>query len=412
MKWIETWYLSNALLGAAAAGLIPILLPLEVGRTGNAAAVGFVMAAFSLGGLTAPVWGGLADRRRLHRQLFAGGLLLLAAATGAFPLAASLLGRVGLAFLQGAGLATASTVANLFVLEAHPRAEWDSRIGWLQAFYGGGQVAGLCVAGVLGQTAGAVGLWTAAGLCVLAIPPVVLAAPRLPATPLLRRPVLTHPVHHAEWPSGSPQRMYHHLDLRSLRWLRTPGNAPLALFLVAWLLSFTGSAAFFSLYPVVMQRGFGTPPALSSIVFAAAAGAGLALYAPAGRWSGRRGPRVVLRWGLAARVAAFLVLWAVTLAPVPSRAAPAAASFLLVVLAWSALSVASTALVAKLSPAAEGEGIGVFNAVTAVAGVIGSVAGGWAASLWGYSAVPVIALAGVAAGLIMMSAFRSREGVR
>ncbi len=51
--------------------------------------------------------------------------------------------------------------------------------------------------------------------------------------------------------------------------------------------------------------------------------------------------------------------------------------------------------------------MGVFNAVTAVAGVIGSLAGGWAASRWGYAAVPVAALCGVAAGLIAMSAARS-----
>jgi hypothetical protein len=46
--------------------------------------------------------------------------------------------------------------------------------------------------------------------------------------------------------------------------------------------------------------------------------------------------------------------------------------------------------------------MGIFNAVTAFSGVVGAVAGGWTASLRGYAAVPVVGLAGVAAGLIMM----------
>ena len=83
MKWVESWYISYALLGLSAAGLVPILLPLLIGRTRGAADIGFVMAAFSLGGLTAPIWGGLADRYRLHRWLLLGGILGTALGVGA-----------------------------------------------------------------------------------------------------------------------------------------------------------------------------------------------------------------------------------------------------------------------------------------------------------------------------------------
>jgi hypothetical protein len=51
------WYLSYGLLGVAAAGLTPILLPLIVCRRATATDVGLVMAALNIGGLVGPVAG-------------------------------------------------------------------------------------------------------------------------------------------------------------------------------------------------------------------------------------------------------------------------------------------------------------------------------------------------------------------
>ncbi|HSB80927.1 MAG TPA: hypothetical protein VLM91_19260 [Candidatus Methylomirabilis sp.] len=58
-------------------------------------------------------------------------------------------------------------------------------------------------------------------------------------------------------------------------------------------------------------------------------------------------------------------------------------AFLFVVLAWSLLSVSGTALTAELSPGGEGQAMGLFNATTAVAGVIGAALGGWVAGRGG-----------------------------
>ena len=76
--WIEPWYFVYAILGAIIAGLIPVLLPLRVGQAGTPAQVGWVMAAVSLGGLSAPLWGVLTDRYRLHRWVLIIGLFLTA----------------------------------------------------------------------------------------------------------------------------------------------------------------------------------------------------------------------------------------------------------------------------------------------------------------------------------------------
>ena len=408
MKWIETWYISYALLGLSAAGLIPILLPLVISQSGGAAEIGLVMAAFSLGGLTAPVWGGLADRFRLHRQLLVAGLFGTALGAAAFPFTVFLFCRIVLALLSGIGLAAASTVANLFIVEVHPESEWDARIGWLQTFYGGGQVIGLVLAGFIGQSRPEFGLWLAGGIGVAAIIPAMIGigAPQEPGVLLQRRPVLSHPAHHAEWPAGSPQHLYHHLTMQGLRTLFAPFRTSFAVFLIAWLLSFSGSAAFFSFYPVLMQKVYGVLPGLSSTGYALAAGLGLLLYAPAGRWSARKGPLLILRNALVLRIAAFIVLTLLAVASFSERGWLAMLFFLFVVLAWSLLSVSSTALVAYLSPKNEGEGMGIFNAVTALSGVIGAVLGGWAADQWGYAAIPVMGIIGVGAGSLVLIATR------
>ncbi len=408
MKWVESWYVSYALLGAAAAGMLPILLPVAVARTSVASQVGLVMAAFSFGGLSAPLWGRLADARRMHRALLVGGLACTAATSVLFPFFPEPSARIVLALLQGMGIAAASTTANLFIVEAHPRPEWDSRIGWLQTFYGGGQVAGLLLAGLFAQTGINAGLIAAGALAAVAVVPAALGAPRLPPAPVARRPALTHPVRHAEWPASSPQRMYHHATARALSLLGSPGNALSGLFLFGWFISFAGSAAFFSLYPIVMQRNYGVSPGLSSAGFAVSAGLGLLLYAPAGRWSSRGRPQTVLRAGIGVRAAAYALLWLLAVSRGPGAGWPALGLFLIVVLAWSALSVAATAFVASLYEKAgsEGEGLGIFNAVTALAGVAGAAGGGWAAGSLGYGAVPVLALAGTLVGLVVFLAAR------
>jgi MFS family permease len=405
---VEPWYLAYALLGAAVAGLVPILLPLAVSRAHGATTVGLVMAAVNLGGLTAPLWGTLADRHRLHRWLLAGGLLLTGAGLAAFPFTTRPAAWLGLALLQSVGAAGAATVANLFVVEVHPQGEWDARIGWLQTFYGGGQVAGLLLAGVLGQTHLRLGLMMAAALPALALLPGWFCT-RTPSGLLTNRPVLLHPARHGEWAISSPQRLFHHLTWKTLQRVGSSVRSPFGLFLVAWMLSYAGAAATFSLYPVLMEQMFGVHPGPSSWAFGAAAGMGLGLYSPAGRWSSRVGPVRVLRIALGVRLLAFLGLLVLGFTRPSGRGLLAVLLFLLVVLAWSLLSVSGTALTADLSPVGEGEGMGLFNAATAVAGVIGSAAGGWMAGRWGYRSPVALALLGVTCGLILALGIRAPQ---
>jgi len=397
-RWVEPWYLAYGLSGVTTSGMSVILLPLVVSRTSGASHIGLVMAAFNLGGRTAPLWGSLADRHRLYRWMLFGGLLMTTIGLAAFPFSASKGTYLGLALLQSMGAAAAATVANLFVVEGHSQDEWDERIGWLQTFYGGGQVVGLLLAGALSQVDLDTGLLVAAGLTLLA----ALVGWFTTSTPLglhVPRPVLLYPGRHSEWIGGSPQRFYHHLSLKTLQQLGLLFGSPFGLFIIIWFVTFAGSAAFFSFYPVLMKQLYGVAPGLSSAGFAVAAGIGLTLYSPAGRWSDRFGPARVLKAALGVRLLAFLSLLTLGITQI-GQAWLALLSFLFVVLAWSLLSVSGTALTAQLSPVGEGEGMGIFNATTALAGTVGAILGGWVSEYWGYNGALALAAIGVAFGLV------------
>lgn len=398
-EWIEPWYLAYALCGVVVAGLVPVLIPLMVSRSGNAGQVGLVVAAVSLGGLTSPVWGGLADRLRLHRGLLAGGMLLASLGLALFGFVNSPLPWFVLAILVGLGTASAATVANLFVVEAHPQVEWDERIGWLQTFYGVGQVAGLLLAGILtqidfrfslGVTAILSGAAAILGWFTTKTPPVQPG----PA------PVLVHPVKHAEAAISSPQRLFHRPSGSGIKNLGKTLHSPFGVFLLAWLLAFAGPAAVFSQYPILMQKVYGVSPATSSVAFAVMAALGLALYTPAGKWSERQGPRRILRASLGLRLLAFAGMFGLVLFKTgQTTGALVLLAFTFVVLAWSLMSVSGTALAARLAIIGEGQGLGIFNALTAAAGILGALVGGWAAGAWGYGSITVLALGGVAIGL-------------
>ncbi len=400
LQWVEAWYLAYALLGAVVAGMIPILLPLVVSRVGQAKDVGLVVAAFYLGGLSAPLWGRLADQYRWHRWLLVIGLLVGAISLTVFAFSSSVTAWAMLALITSIGTGAASTVANLFVVEAHPQAEWDQRIGWLQTFYGGGQVGGLILAGTLSLIQLRVGLFVAAGLTGTAML-IGGFTTRTPQTGLKQRPALWRPLRHGEWVFNSPQRLFHYFRIETLHKLRPALSSPFGLFQVTWLLAFSGSSAVFSLYPVLMQQLFGIVPAVSASAFAVAAGLGLALYSPAGKWSTSTSSLEVLGVAAGIRLTAIIILLALGLIGLGQSGWIALLPFTVIVLTWPLWIVSGTALTAHLATVDEGEAMGIFNATAGIAGVLGAILGGWTANYLGYRMVPAVAAVGVGLGLLV-----------
>ncbi len=405
--WVEPWYLAYALLGMSVAGAVPILLPLLVSRLGSAADVGLVMAAISLGGLLAPLWGGLADRYRLHRGLLTGGLLLTAGGLAALPFAPLRAAWLGLALLQGLGASAASTMANLLVVEAHPEAEWDERLAWLQTFHDSGYVGGLLLTAWLSQIDLQLSLLAVASVTAVAaiVGGVMTRTPPGPRTPT---PALFHPARHDEGTRLSPPHLYYHVGVQTFRRLAPALRSPFGRFLLTWMLSLSGSSAFFALYPVLVQEVFGIPPALSPLTFALAVSLRLTLYAPAGRWSHRLGPARLLQGALGLRLLAFGGLLGLGWLPMGSHSRLALVGCTLVVLCWAGLGVSSTTLSAHFAPDHEGAGMGLLHATSALAGVCGAALGGWLAARWGYHAALGLAVAGLTLGLCLSLTLRPK----
>jgi MFS transporter, DHA1 family, tetracycline resistance protein len=403
------WFAPFALVNADAVGLVPILLPIAAVQHG-VGHVGLVMGAFSLGAVAAPVVGNLADRYRAHRSLAAACASLCAASLWLFPLAAAPLQPL-LGLANGAGFAGAVTVANLLVVERHPRSEWNGRLGWLETALSVGQGCGLVLAAWLSGLSARNGLLIAAVVPAAAIPLSLLLIPRMSGTAPTPRPVAALPGHHVqsagrvgEWGPASPLRVRPLQERTFADIKRAAGllRGPFGWMLAAWTPAYAGTAVIFALYPVLFSRAFGVPPRSSAVAFAVIVFVSLPLFIVAGRVSQRRGPAATLAGALAARVGLLAALAGLAAAGHVPAVLPLAA-FGGVMFAWSFLSVASPGLTGELVPGAEGDAQGALNAASGLAGLVGSVVGGITAARWGFSAALGIGAGAVLVGLCVFA---------
>lgn len=411
-------------MGVAAGGVAPIALPLAVSRAGDARHVGLVIAAVGLGGLTAPLWGELADRYRCHRAVFVVGAVVGGLALTGFGVTTSFPIWLLLALLVGVSQATANTIANLFVVDAHPEPEWNARIGWLQTFYNGGVAVGLVAVGSVshlppdaGLLAGA-GAFAVAGLVgwittrgIVPRPETTRAAPREPARMRLRRLLKTPALHALQlpWAQPAPLHLAYFPHGAVLARTRRALTSPFGLLLLIWLVANVGPYATYTLYPLLLQGVFGVAPGPSSFALGAATALGLALYSPSSVVSHRLGAARVLQISLGVRLGVYAVLLALAGAAFGERGALALSGFALVALSYPALSVSSTLLTSALTPDDEGEGMGLYTATTALASLVGAAAGGWVAAEAGYGATLVVATACLAAAVGLSLLLRSRS---
>jgi MFS family permease len=382
LPWFEPWFLAYACLGIVQGGMLPVLLPLSAGGSTHA---GTIVGVMNLAGLTAPLWGHLADRRRMHRQVLLAGMLAALVPLVLMPVQLSLTLKAALAALLGLGFAAANTVANMFIVEVWPKEEWDARIGALQAISGLGQVVGLLLAGLIGGRY-ALAFGVSAGLVASAVPIAWLTL-RSVHVPIPRNVATAHPPLGGEGWCGAPARHFHLPTWSGLVKLLRELEMPFARLQIVWFVAFVAISAVLTLLPLALIRSLGVSDGVPATAYAFAAAGSLAIYPLAARIANERGARLVLRAGFAVRAVAIAVLAAAFLSPTTYDVPLALTGFVALVLAWPLLGVSGTALVAELASGEKGEALGLFNASSSLAGAVGAFLGGWAMDAVGFGAV-------------------------
>jgi MFS family permease len=390
LPWVEPWFAAYACLGVVQGGMLPLLLPLSAGGSTHA---GMLVGVMNLAGLTAPFWGHLADRRRLHRQVLLAGMLATLVALVLMPMQLGLPLKIVLTGILGLGFAAANTVANMFIVEVHPQEEWDSRMGAMQALSGLGQVAGLLLAGLIGGRY-ALSFGVAAALVAAAVPTAWLTL-RCIQIPVPRAVATAHPPVGGEGWACSPQRLFHLPTWGGLKVLLRELEMPFARLLIVWFAAFVAISAVLTMFPLALIQAFGVSTGLPATTYAFAAAASLAIYPPAASIAHDRGARIVLRAGFTARTVAIGIL-AVTFLSEFGGVPLTLAGFVVLVLAWPLLGISGTALAAELAPGEKGEALGLFNASSSLAGAVGAFLGGWGMNAAGYGTVCLVSAVVVA----------------
>jgi MFS family permease len=410
-RYVRAWYLAYLLLGIITAGMVPVLLPLMMASvSGRLSTVAYVMGAYNLGLLSSPLWGLLAERHKLHRTLFFVGFVIVGAATALMPWLNGVAQWMPVAFGIGVGSAGVATVASLFIVDFSPSPEWEPSIGYLQCFNGTGQVVGLLMAGLFTGGLFSAGLWVAAALVV---PAVIVGRIGLPGAEERREPgprrLWIHEYMNVRALAAFPRLHFlsgvgyhfHTFTLRGLRRLPDAVRTPFGRFILSWFMLALGVAAFFAYFPVMLAQDYGMSATLSSLIYAVAAGVGIALFVLASKWASRYGSGNVYQIGLWIRLVGFVLL----LVPLEVRTTVSfplgALGLVLIVVSWPLLSVAGTGLAARLAPFSEGAAMGLFNASLASATVLGTFASGPLLHDFGFESVPVMAVLGIAASIVL-----------
>lgn len=116
----QSWMFANVAVGAGFTAFVALLVPPYITQaTGSASEAGVVMAMMSLAAVSGPVFGGIADRYKAHRQVMVGGMVAMTVALVAFGVASGDSEfQVVDALIMGLGVAGVSAVAPVFIVSA------------------------------------------------------------------------------------------------------------------------------------------------------------------------------------------------------------------------------------------------------------------------------------------------------
>ncbi|WP_430504346.1 MFS transporter [Haloparvum sp. PAK95] len=425
-RWLPAWALGSVAFGGASL-LVPLYIvllgatPVQLGLLAGASAL--------IGAPGAIAFGRLADQVGHRRTLVLLTLATVAATLAAIPFLTSILAIVVANTVLWLFVASVAPVTTMLVVDDAAPEEWPDRIGRFNEYQGYGWAGGL-VLGTVWPLVGSAFLgpvpvvrvlfWLLAGCAALSVLGAARSLPRpAPGDHVTSERQVARVGRLLSRTSRGvtgatfvffPNRLYWTTQQFDLARLRDRLDPTLATFLLAAGLFFTGFAAFWAPLPLLLTEiGFA-----SGSVFALYLGASLAsavLYEPVGALASRYDVRRLLAGTLAVRGVCFpLVPLLAGLGSVALGFVAVGVGLAVIGATWAVVAVVGTVVVTRIaSPAARGEVLGAYTALTAVAGGVGGVLGGWLAS-FGYRVAFAVAGGFVVAGAGLVVALRSISG--
>ncbi len=394
LRWLSPWFSAYALAGLLVNGMVPVMLPVTV-RPAGAMAVALVIASFFVGQLAAPVIGRLADSRGWQRVLFLSSYPVMAVCAVAIGVGGSLGVWIPAAFLAGAAAGAAQTLGSVFIVEGHPKSEWDTRIGWFRLTFGIGQVGGLAIGAVFAGGDLTVGWIVAGGAILLGA---LLGRWRLPRLHSDVSPApAAAPAPAVAGTDGAPAAS----DRRAAVWAQI--RSPFGIFLLSWLLAMIAVQTILNVLPLVMHDAFGLAPSRTATVYLVGSLAGAVLYPVCGAIAKRTSAARVLTIGMTMTLLAFAFMAAMFLAEPSWRETAGVIGIILIAVAYPFDYIGATMLAALLAQDGEGAAMGLFNSAVAAGAVVGALVPAAVAGTFGYGPFLVISAAVMAVAIVVGS---------
>lgn len=428
-RWLAAWAAGSVALGGAS-----LLVPLYVvALGGDPVALGLLAASAAfVGAPGALVVGRIADRTGRRRPFVLGGLALVAATLAVLPFLSDIAAVVAANAVVWFAAGAVAPVLSLLVVAGTPERTWSDRYAALNAAGGygwaGGLVLGTIWTGVgsaflptLAVQRGFLFVCAAAGFVGLALGVRLLPADAVAGGHSSPRP---HPervaramtrsrrlnLRGATFPLGFG-RLYWTTAAFHPRRLARRFTPTLAVYYGAVVLFFAGFSAFFAPLPLYLTDvGFGDGDVF--LLYLVSSLGSAVCYRAVGDLAGRYDLPLLQSAGLTARgfaIPAVAVVGGVTVGT--AGLAATGGVFLVIGATWAVISVTATTLVSRLAPATvRGEALGLYTALSAVAGGFGSLLGGW---LGARDFTLAFAVAGglvlVGAGVVLVVRARSRD---
>lgn len=394
-KNYEVWFISQGVVGFINAGGAAFLVaPMILSQGGTPADAGTVVGLLPFVALLSPVFGNLADRFQIHREMVLAGLVFLVLASITLSFAEQELTYVvgALLFGTGGGLIIVSNLGMLAGAGLHEDV-MAKRMGLLQMTMPFGQFlalgisAALLAAGVKVQDLFLMHAAVAAVAFVVMWPltkgPAERVADQLDATAEI-----------AALSGGSKKRLSFATVLLS----------GFGLFLLINFLSQFGEQLVESQYPNYLNDVFKIEPETAALAMALAVLISAPLYPLSGRWAAKSGPKLPFMVSIAMRTLTVggLAFISINIGDASQGVQTLAlVLFGLMIVVYPFFEVNTSLIAAKTSPIGPGGGQGFQGGATQLAGIIGGFTAGWLANQAGYHTLAWLAMGlGIAAFLL------------